>query len=50
MSVSVTSPLNTRGGLLAVWVQCKQLLQQAIPPKTFGLDEVQYTVLSLIIY
>lgn len=30
--------LGVRGGLLAAWVKCKQLLQQNIPSKSFGLE------------
>ena len=30
--------LGTRAALLAVWVQCKQLLQQPISSKTLGID------------
>ena len=30
--------LGVRADLLAVWVQCKQLLQQPIPSKTLGVD------------
>ncbi len=32
-------PVSTRGGLLATWVQCKQLLQQPIPAKTYGIED-----------
>ena len=31
--------LTVRATLLAVWVQCKQLLQQPIPSKTLGVDK-----------
>ena len=30
--------LATRAALLAVWVQCKQLIQQPISSKTLGID------------
>lgn len=30
--------LGVRGGLLAAWVRCKQLLQQSISSKSFGLE------------
>lgn len=30
--------LATRAALLAVWVQCKQLLQQPVSSKTLGID------------
>ena len=39
MSVSAGVLVSVRGGLLAVWVQCKQLLQQPIPEKTFGIED-----------
>lgn len=32
--------LAIRWKLFIVWVQCKQLLQQQIPNKTFGIGEV----------
>ena len=31
--------LSVRAPLLAVWVHCKQLLQQPIPSKTLGVEE-----------
>ena len=31
--------LTVRANLLAVWVQCRQLLQQPIPSKTLGVEK-----------
>ena len=39
LGVCAGVPVADRGGLLEVWVQCKQLLQQPIPGKTFGVEE-----------
>ena len=39
MSVSTGVPVAVRANLLAVWVQCKQLLQQPIPNKTLGIED-----------
>jgi len=39
VAVSAGVPMAVRGGLLSVWVQCKQLLQLPIPTKTFGVEE-----------
>lgn len=35
------STLTVRANLLAVWVQCKQLLQQSIAVKTLGIEKHQ---------
>ncbi len=39
MKTSASVPVSIRAGLLATWVQCKQLLQQPIPSKTYGIEE-----------
>ncbi len=39
MKASASVPVSIRAGLLATWVQCKQLLQQPIPSKTYGIEE-----------
>ena len=36
-------PLSRRRKLLETWVKCKLLLQQPIPTKTYGIDEVSKT-------
>ena len=40
MGISPAVPLSVRSGILAVWVQCKQLMQQPIASKTYGIEEV----------
>ena len=47
MGVSAGVQVSVRGGLLAVWVQCKQLLQQPIPGKTFGVEDSVSTLYLL---
>ena len=39
LAVQVGVPVALRASLLGVWVQCKQLLQQPIPSKTFGVEQ-----------
>ena len=48
LGVCAGVPVADRGGLLGVWVQCKQLLQQPIPGKTFGVEEKVGIVLQVI--
>jgi len=40
MSVSSDVPMSVRKQLLAAWVQCKQMLHQAIPTTAFDVPEV----------
>ena len=38
--MSENVPMGIRRKLLSAWVQCKQMLQQSIPSKVFGIHEV----------
>lgn len=49
--MSAGVPICTTKKLLVVWVQAKQLLQQPIPPKTFGIEEVcMYVCMYILLY
>lgn len=50
LAVQVGVPVALRASLLGVWVQCKQLLQQPIPSKTFGVEQKVSCIATYCVY